>query len=301
MTVDFSIIIPTRNRKEFLKAAIDSIARQKNITYEIIVVDDASTDDTPQYIEEIQKTQNVRYIRNEKSLFAHNSRREGYRIASGTYIVFMDDDDFYTDEYFFSKAKSVFIDNKRIGSVLGATTVFENDTDSFGNTTELNAIGLIDQKEYFNNFGVKYTKPLSTLTAIFRKDSLDLVDLGKSKMINDTCIYLYGLLEGDVFIVNSPVAAYRVHGNNISKRKFALDFIKDCLDEKRKIYYMALDRELLYDPNDWYYNQLKSSIYYFLYTSGMDIKITLSITMWLIKYGKGTRLKFIQGLFKKQS
>lgn len=298
MTVDFSIIIPTRNRKDFLKVAIDSIVRQRNITYEIIVVDDASTDNTPQYIKELQKKQNIKYIRNEKSLFAHNSRREGYKIASGIFIVFMDDDDFYTDEFFFSKAKSAFTDNKRIGTVLGSTTVYENDTDLFGNTTDLNALGFINQKEYFNNFGVKYTKPLSTLTAVFRKDNLDMLALEQSKMVNDTCIYLYGLLEGDVFIINSPVAAYRVHGNNISKRKFASDFIKDCLDEKRKIYYMAMERKILYNPNDWYYKQLRSSVYYFLYTSGLDIRIIFFITMWLLKYGKGVRWKFIRGLLK---
>lgn len=301
MTVDFSIIIPTRNRKDFLKEAIDSIVRQQNITYEIIVVDDASTDSTPQYIQELQENQNVRYIRNEKSLFAHNSRREGYKFASGTFIVFMDDDDFYIDEFFFSKVKSVFADDKRIGAVLGATTVYEDDTGLFGNKTDLNAIGCINQKEYFNNFGVKYTKPLSTLTAVFRKDNLDMLALGQSKMINDTCIYLYGLLGGDVFIINSPVAAYRVHGNNISKRKFALDFIKDCLDEKRKIYYMAMEREILYNPSKWYYKQLRSSIYYFLYTSGIDIKITFFIAMWLLRYGKGVRLRFIQGILKHQS
>lgn len=298
MTVDFSIIIPTRNRKDFLKVAIDSIVRQQNITYEIIVVDDASTDDTFKYIKELQKNQNVRYIRNEKCLFAHNSRREGYKIASGTYIIFMDDDDFYTDEFFFSKAKAAFTDNEKIGTVLGATTAYENDTDLFGNTTNLNALGLIEQKEYFNNFGTKYNKPLSTLTAVFKKENLDMLDLGQSKMINDTCIYLYGLLEGDVFTINSSVAAYRVHGNNISKRKFAREFIKDCLDEKRKIYCMAMERNLLCSPNDWYYNQLRSSIYYFLYTSGIDLRTTFFITMWLLKYGKGVRMKFIQGFFK---
>lgn len=300
MTVDFSIIIPTRNRKDFLKVAIESIVAQQDVFCEIIVVDDASTDDTPQYIAELRDScLNIKYIRNEKSLFAHNSRREGYKIASGIYIVFMDDDDFYTDNYFFSKAKNVLIENKNIYAVFGATTVYENENDMYGATTELNASGFVEQKEYINNFGTKYAKPLSTLTAIFRKDGLNAVSLENSKMINDTCIYLYGLLAGDVFIINSSVAAYRVHESNISKRKFALDFMKDCLDEKRRIYNIAKERQLLCDSTVWYYKHLKNSIYYFLSTSGMDIKIAFHIIIWLIKYGKGVRFKFVKGLLRK--
>lgn len=283
--IDFSIIIPTRNRKEYLKEAIESILNQEEKNIQIIVIDDNSNDGTEKMIEEYySENDKILYIKNSKSLFAHNSRKKGYNYAIGKYIIFMDDDDFYIDKSFFKKALIIFKDNKDVNTVIGSTIAYEDG--SFNKIVNLKINGIVSNDEYLNNFGEKYQKPMSTLSAIFRKSALDNINLKESKMINDTCIYLYGILYGDIYIINKPVAAYRIHENNISKKRFQLNFIKKCLDEKRKIYKIAKSEEKLYEHKKWYYSQISPTIYYFISSSNKSIIVIIMILMWICFYGK---------------
>jgi glycosyltransferase involved in cell wall biosynthesis len=85
-----SVIIATRNRAQLVPTAIKSVmaARSANIETEIIVVDDGSTDNTP----EVLQSYPVRYLRINGGSAAH-SRSAGMEIASGDFITFLDDDD----------------------------------------------------------------------------------------------------------------------------------------------------------------------------------------------------------------
>ena len=87
-----SIIIPTYNRAGMLKEAIDSVLAQDYSGFELIVVDDGSTDDTPNVLS--------RYGDNIKWLRQHNqgvsaARNRGIAAASGKYIAFLDSDDLW--------------------------------------------------------------------------------------------------------------------------------------------------------------------------------------------------------------
>lgn len=283
--INFSIIIPTRNRKEYLKEAIESILNQEEKNVQIIVIDDNSNDGTEKMVEEYcNENDKILYIKNSKNLFAHNSRKRGYNYATGRYIIFMDDDDFYIDKSFLKKALLIFKDNKNVNTVIGSTITYENGF--FNKTVNLKIDGIVNNSEYLNNFGEKYPKPMSTLSAIFRKSTLDDINLKESKMINDTCIYLYGILHGDIYIINKPVAAYRIHENNISKRKFEISFIKKCLDEKRKIYKIAKREKKLYENKKWYYSQISPTIYYFINSSNKNIIIIIMSFIWICFCGK---------------
>lgn len=89
-----SVVIPTYNRQRFLPRAIDSVLRQTYPVSEILVVDDGSTDDTPQLIAEAQKHfPLIKYIRLDKNSGAQNARNVGINAASGEWIGFLDSDD----------------------------------------------------------------------------------------------------------------------------------------------------------------------------------------------------------------
>lgn len=91
----FSIIIPTYNRKELLKEALDSVFNQNfKGPYEIIVVDDGSIDGTWEYLEEISKKKgNLVITRHEENKGVGKARNTGVRLAKGNYLFFLDSDD----------------------------------------------------------------------------------------------------------------------------------------------------------------------------------------------------------------
>jgi len=87
-----SVIIPTFNRSSFLKDAIDSVLCQKGADFELIVVDDGSTDDTQKIVESFGEA--VRYIRQANSGVSA-ARNKGIEIAKGEWLAFLDSDDFW--------------------------------------------------------------------------------------------------------------------------------------------------------------------------------------------------------------
>jgi len=88
-----SVIIPTRNRLEFLKAALASVYCQSYKAIEIIVIDEQSSDDTPAFLQQEYTEGKLRFIRNEEPKGAANARNIGIAAALGTFIAFLDDDD----------------------------------------------------------------------------------------------------------------------------------------------------------------------------------------------------------------
>lgn len=91
-----SVIIPTHSRKDMLNRAIQSVAMQTYESVEIVVVDDASTDDTPDFVQQLQgRVPNLVYLRNDTSLGACGARNRGINQASGHYVALLDDDDEY--------------------------------------------------------------------------------------------------------------------------------------------------------------------------------------------------------------
>lgn len=102
----FSIIIPTYNRAHRLPKAIASILDQTFEDYELIIIDDASTDKT----EELIKTYNdprIHYIKNETNQERCNSRNTGIKAAKGEYICFLDSDDYHLPHHLETLAKAI--------------------------------------------------------------------------------------------------------------------------------------------------------------------------------------------------
>ena len=88
-----SIVIPTYNRENFLPRAVESVLSQTYDDIEIIVVDDGSTDGTPEVMEKYAENENVRYVRKEENAGANVARNDGVRKSEGEYVMFLDSDD----------------------------------------------------------------------------------------------------------------------------------------------------------------------------------------------------------------
>jgi glycosyltransferase involved in cell wall biosynthesis len=89
----FSIIIPTYNRAHLIAKTIDSVLGQTFKDYEIIVIDDKSTDSTYEVVKPYIENRSIRYFLNEQNSERAVSRNRGIDEAKGKYISLLDSDD----------------------------------------------------------------------------------------------------------------------------------------------------------------------------------------------------------------
>ena len=92
-----SVILPTYNREKQLPGAVESVLKQTHGALELIIVDDASTDGTADYINTLEDKR-VRYIRVEQNIGAAAARNIGINSAGYDLIAFEDSDDFWRPE-----------------------------------------------------------------------------------------------------------------------------------------------------------------------------------------------------------
>ena len=92
----FSVIIPTYNRRSFLKIAVDSVLGQSFSDFELIIVDDGSGDATAKMIKKY-KDSRLRYFY-QKHKGVSFARNEGLRQAKGKFVCFLDSDDRFRRE-----------------------------------------------------------------------------------------------------------------------------------------------------------------------------------------------------------
>lgn len=93
-----TIIIPTYDRLPYLKNAINSVSCQIYRHFQLIIVDDGSTDGTADYVQKLNNKENLRYLRIPHSGMPGKVRNAGTRLATGEYLAFLDSDDLWKPE-----------------------------------------------------------------------------------------------------------------------------------------------------------------------------------------------------------
>ncbi len=102
-----SIVIPTRNRISLLQRAIQSVLLQTYNDWELLIVDDASTDKTESYFQHY-KNDRLKYIRLDKKSGGAVARNTGIREAQGKLVAFLDDDDEWLPEKLKKQVECLF-------------------------------------------------------------------------------------------------------------------------------------------------------------------------------------------------
>lgn len=102
----FSIIIPAYNVADYLENCVESILKQTYDNYEIIIVDDGSTDETGKVADELLKQSKQINVVHQYNGGASKARNTGMKRATGDYILFLDGDDFWSDSHFLKQIVS---------------------------------------------------------------------------------------------------------------------------------------------------------------------------------------------------
>lgn len=94
-----SIVLPTHNRANYLSQAVESIKAQTYRDWELIIVDDASTDETAQLVDEFaQSDQRIRAVRNPYNEKVAGSLNHGFSLAQGELLTWTSDDNLFKPE-----------------------------------------------------------------------------------------------------------------------------------------------------------------------------------------------------------
>ena len=96
--VKISVIMAIYNVEPYIKQCLDSVCNQTLKEIEIICVDDGSTDNTISIIKDYQKSDPRIHIISQENQYAGVARNHGMKYAKGTYLSFLDADDYYMPE-----------------------------------------------------------------------------------------------------------------------------------------------------------------------------------------------------------
>jgi glycosyltransferase involved in cell wall biosynthesis len=116
----FSIVIPSFNYGHYLVSALESVFEQGRNDLQVILVDDASTDNTPNIARQYQER--IQYIRNESNLGAGGAWQVGLQQARGLYVIKLDADDQLLPGHLGSSA-AVFEADNEVGLVIASVLV----------------------------------------------------------------------------------------------------------------------------------------------------------------------------------
>jgi glycosyltransferase involved in cell wall biosynthesis len=147
-----SVVIPTYNRAHLIGRSIRSVLSQTYQDFEIIVVDDASTDNTEEVLRSLGN-ERIRYIRQEQNKGANAARNTGIKAGRGKYIAFQDSDDIWLPDKL-EKQMNVFKTAlPNVGVVYtGCIRVFGNNIYYFPSSQITKKDGDIHQQLLIRNF-----------------------------------------------------------------------------------------------------------------------------------------------------
>lgn len=172
-----SIIIPTYNREGILGEAIRSILGQSYPNFELIIIDDCSTDSTKELVRSIDD-ERIRYIRHEENMGPSHARNTGIQVAKGDYIAFQDSDDIWVPDKLMKQLELMESDSI-LGAVYTGYTKYFND-----GTTQYNPSKEIDicSKEGYIYASLLNGNTVGTPTLLIKRECIGKVGMFDSHM-----------------------------------------------------------------------------------------------------------------------
>ena len=145
MKILVSVILPVYNGEKYISDAVLSVFAQSFQGWELIIVDDCSTDATPGICSAFQQTKNVTVIRPDRRLGVSGARNIGIQAARGKYIAFLDADDTLTEHSLGARA-AVMEEHHLAMGVFNYVTIIDGGEPQ---KTNLSKLGKFDATGYF--------------------------------------------------------------------------------------------------------------------------------------------------------
>jgi len=205
-----SAIIPAHNGRAFIGRAIDGVLAQMHAPDHVVVVDDASSDGTPDFV--AQRYPQIKLVRLERNAGSGAARNAGIAATKGEILTFLDQDDAWKPDYVAVQSRLLH-SNPR--AVLSRTNIFVVDelTGRRG-CYGVRQLGSTDQKIKF----LLLTRPVIPTLSVVAIPRSAIEDAGgfnpTFRLINDLDLYIRLALKGGFVGTREPHCTKFVHGGN---------------------------------------------------------------------------------------
>ena len=199
-----SVIIPTYNREDYISETIQSVLNQTYKDFEIIVIDDGSTDNTKKRLEPyLSKIKLIEQRNHERAV----SRNKGVKNSSGEYIAFLDSDDLWAKDKLEKQVE--VLDNKRDTILVYGQCLRVNEKSKKIKTAKRQTkgySGFVFEKLLFRNF-------IISPTPLIRRQDFEKTSGFETKYIpyEDWEYWIRFSLLGKFHFLQDPLAYYRIH------------------------------------------------------------------------------------------
>lgn len=211
-----SIITPTYNCGKFIGETIESVIKQTYENWEMIIVDDCSTDNTKEVVEGyIQKDNRIKYHLLETNSGAAVARTRAMELAQGDYMAFLDSDDLWMSNKLESQLRFMKDNNYNF-----TCTEYEQIDE------QSNLLGkIIKVKNKTNYNGVLLSCPVGNSTVMYNVREMGKFKVPNIRKRNDDALWLQMLKkEKYIYGMKETLMQYRIRANSISSNK--LDLVK---------------------------------------------------------------------------
>ena len=193
-----SVIMPSFNTAQLIRQSIQSVLDQTYTNWELIIVDDCSTDNTMEVIEAIADSR-IRVFQNSVNSGAAVSRNKALREAKGKWIAFLDSDDLWMPQKLEKQIR--FMEENECAF---SYTNYE-ELDSDGNRTGVTVSGpaRITKRGMF-----RYCWP-GCLTVMYDREAVGLIQIEKIRKNNDYAMWLKICRKADCYLLDELLAQYR--------------------------------------------------------------------------------------------
>ncbi|MFK5947333.1 MAG: glycosyltransferase [Methylococcales bacterium] len=219
--IKISVIIPAYNHERYIGNTIRSVLEQSYENFELIIINDGSTDGTDSEIRKFDDRRIVYLSRENRG--AHNTINEGIEISKGEYISILNSDDVYTLDRL-GKCLTFLEQNQDYSAVITEVSGIDGDDDSvlLNKTTHIeawlnwykDALKLIDTHGLFiGSFGVNIL--ITTSNYFVRKDVFDKVGKFKGlRYAHDWDMLLRIAQLNKIHLIREGCLQYRMHQSN---------------------------------------------------------------------------------------
>lgn len=194
-----SIIMPSYNTGRFIAETIESVIAQTYTNWELIIVDDCSTDNTDDVVSPYLSDERVRYIKNEKNSGAAVSRNRALRKAKGRWIAFLDSDDLWLPE---KLEKQLNFMNEN-GYYFSYTNYEEIDENGCKRGVRVTGPKRVTKIGMYN-----YCWP-GCLTVMYDAAVIGLIQVEDIKKNNDYAMWLEVCKKANCYLLDETLALYR--------------------------------------------------------------------------------------------